>query len=222
MLLTGTIAPLFSIVGLGIFARDSGPNALVYVLTGNIVVALLFGTMNSVQGRVEWLRFQGGMDYFATLPVPRYAFVLAMVLAFLLISLPSVVVTIFLGALVLDVDISFNPLILLVIPLCAVPLAGVGAIAGLVGRSRGESGNLTFFLTFLLMALGPVVIPPDRQPEITLQLGRLSPATYAASALRQSLVGPVTRQIIVDAVVLAVMAVCLLWLVGRKMSWRQG
>jgi ABC-2 type transport system permease protein len=222
MLITGTIAPLFSIVALGIFARDSGTDALVYVLTGNVVVALLFGTMNSVQSRVEWLRFQGGLDYFATLPVPRYAFVLAMVLAFLLISLPSVLVTILLGALVLDVDVTLNPLVLLVIPLCAAPLAGVGAMAGLVGRSRGESGNLTFLLTFLLMALGPVVIPPDRLPEIALVLGRLSPATYAASALRQSLVGPVTSQIIVDAAVLAAMAVLFLWLVGRKMNWRQG
>jgi ABC-2 type transport system permease protein len=139
-----------------------------------------------------------------------------MVLAFLLISLPSVVVTILLGALVLDVDITLNPLALLVIPLCAAPLAGVGAMAGLVGRSRGESGNLTFPLTFLLMALGPVVIPPDRLPDIALALGRLSPATYAASALRQSLVGPVTSQIILDAAVLAAMAVLFLWLCGSQ------
>jgi ABC-type lipopolysaccharide export system ATPase subunit len=70
-------------------------------------------------------------------------------------------------------------------------------------------------------ALGPVVIPPDRLPEITLVLGRLSPATYAASALRQTVVGPVTTEIILDLTALLGMAVLFLWLAGRKMAWRQ-
>jgi ABC-type Na+ transport system ATPase subunit NatA len=69
VLLSGTITPLFTIVALGVFARDGGRETLVYVMTGNIVVSLLFGTMNNVQGHVEFLRFQGGLDYLATLPV---------------------------------------------------------------------------------------------------------------------------------------------------------
>jgi ABC-2 type transport system permease protein len=221
MLLRGTVTPLFSTVALGFFARDSGPEALVYVMTGNIVVGLLFGTMNSVQGRVEWLRFQGGLDYYATLPVQRYVLILAMVWSFLLISLPSTVGTLLLGALLLDVPIALNPLVLITIPLCALPLAGLGANLGLTGRTPGESGNLTFLLTLLLTALGPVVVPPDRLPNIALLLGRLSPATYAASALRQTIVGPTTEQIVVDLAVLGAMAAAFLWLVGRKMNWRQ-
>lgn len=55
-----------------------------------------------------------------------------------------------------------------------------------------------------------------------LALGRLSPATYAASALRQALLGPLTGQIVVDLVVLAGVTVVVFWLVGRKMDWRQG
>jgi ABC-2 type transport system permease protein len=34
----------------------------------------------------------------------------------------------------------------------------------------------------VMLGLGPVLIPPDRLPGIMLILGRLSPATYAASA----------------------------------------
>ena len=83
---------------MGVFARDSGGEALIYVVTGNIVISLLFGTMGNVESRVSWLRFQGGLDYFATLPVRRYVFVLAMVAAFLLISLPSLIITTVLGA----------------------------------------------------------------------------------------------------------------------------
>jgi ABC-2 type transport system permease protein len=88
MLIQGTITPLFSLIALGVFARDSGIEALVYVLTGNIVVGLLFGTMNGVQSHFTWLRFDGAMDYFATLPIARYVFILAIALAFLLLSIP--------------------------------------------------------------------------------------------------------------------------------------
>jgi ABC-2 type transport system permease protein len=220
MLLSGTITPLFSLVAMGFFARDSGGEALVYVVTGNIVVGLLFGTMNSVQGRVLWLRFQGGLDYVATLPVQRHTFVLAMVLAFLLISLPSLIVTIALGPLLLRIPVHLSPLIVVVIPFCALPLAGVGAMLGLVGRTPQESGNLTFLLTLGMTVLGPVVAPPDRLPRFVVWLGRLSPATYAASALRQVVVGPVGGQIVVDLAVLGGIAVLSMWLVGHKMSWR--
>lgn len=221
MVLSGTITPLCSLLALGVFARDAGPETLVYVMTGNVVVGLLFGTMHSVQSRVLWLRFQGGLDYVATLPVQRYVFVLAMVLSFLLISLPSVIITMALGPRLLDVPVRLHPLILLVVPACTLPLAGMGAILGLAGRTQRESGDLTFLLSFALMGLGPVIVPPDRLPATFTALGRLSPATYAASALRQTMVGPVTGQIAIDLAVLAVMAVVFLWLVGLKMNWRQ-
>ena len=53
-------------------------------------------------------------------------------------------------------------------------------------------------------------------------LGRFSPATYAASALRQALLGPLTGQIVLDLAALAGFTAVVLWLVGRKMDWRQG
>ncbi len=41
MLLRGTVTPLLSLIALGVFARDSGKEAVLYVVTGNIVVGLL-------------------------------------------------------------------------------------------------------------------------------------------------------------------------------------
>jgi len=73
----------------------------------------------------------------------------------------------------------------------------------------------------VMLGLGPVLIPSARLPDVMLFLGRFSPATYAASALRQALLGPLTGQIFLDLVVLAGVTVVVLWLVGRKMDWRQ-
>jgi ABC-2 type transport system permease protein len=92
---------------------------------------------------------------------------------------------------------------------------------GLIGRVPGESRNLTSVLTLLMIALGPVVIPPERLPRFALVLGHLSPATYAASALRQTMVGPLTARFALDLTVLAGITVLSLWVVGQKMNWRR-
>ena len=65
-----------------------------------------------------------------------------------------------------------------------------------------------------------VVIPPDRLPGFMIVLGRFSPATYAASALRQTLLGPVTGQIAVDLAVLLVAGLIVFWLVVKRLDWR--
>jgi ABC-2 type transport system permease protein len=100
-------------------------------------------------------------------------------------------------------------------------MAGIGALIGSVARTPQEAGSLSLLVTLVMLGLGPVLIPPSRLPDVMLILGRFSPATYAASALRQALLGPLTGQIVLDLMVLAGVTVIILWLVGRKMDWRQ-
>jgi ABC-2 type transport system permease protein len=221
MVLTATITPLFSILGLGVFARDSGPDALAYVLTGNVVVSLMFGNMGNVGSHFTFMRSQGVLEYFAALPVRRNALILAVVLSFLVLSLPSLFATVILGSLVLGLRVTLHPLLFLVIPLCAISMSGVGALIGCSVRHPSQGGAINLLVTLVMTALGPVIIPASRLPSFMFALGRLSPATYAASAFRQTLLGPVTGQIIVDLAVLVAMAVVLFWLVGRTMDWRQ-
>lgn len=65
-----------------------------------------------------------------------------------------------------------------------------------------------------------MVIPPDRLPGFMIVLGRLSPATYAASALRQTFLGPVTGQITIDLAVLLVAGLIVFGLVVKRLDWR--
>lgn len=148
--------------------------------------------------------------------------VLAVVLSFLLLSLPSLVVTVVGGSLLLGLPITLHPVILIVVPLCAVSLAGIGALIGAMARNPQEAGSLSLLVTLVLLGLGPVLVPPARLPGVMVIVGRFSPATYAASALRQALLGPLTGQIVLDLAALAGFTAIVLWLVGRKMDWRQG
>lgn len=221
MVTVATLAPLFSMLALGVFGRDSGPDALNYILTGNVVMTLMFGIMGNVQSHFNFMRAMGGIEFFATLPVSKYALILAIVIGFLLLSLPAIIVTAGIGALILNISLSVSPLILLVIPICAIPLAGIGAIIGIRGRNLQESGAMNLLVTLLLAGLGPVVIPPDRLPDWLVAVGRLSPAPYAASALRQTLLGPVTPTLLTDLLALITFGLISFFLVGRFLDWRQ-
>jgi ABC-2 type transport system permease protein len=221
MVITGTVAPLASIAALGAFARDSGPEALAYVFTGNLVLTLMFENLNKVTSRFSYMRAVGNLDYYATLPIHRYLLVLAIVGSFLVLSLPALVVTALAGSLILGIQLAPHPLLLLVVPAAAVPLAGIGALIGCIAPNPQLSNSISTLSVLLLLALGPVIIPPDRLPPVMLLAGHLSPATYAASALRQTLLGPVTGRIALDMVALAAIALVVFLLVTRFMSWRQ-
>lgn len=221
IVITGTLAPLISLIALGFFAHDSGPVALSYVLSGNVVMTLMFNTMNNVTNHITFIRFRGTLDYFGTLPVRKPVLILAIVAAFLLLSLPSLVITISLGVWILGIPWHPSLLILLVIPLCTLPLAGIGALVGSYARSPEEANSLTLVLILLLLGIGPVVVAPNRLPSILIILGRLSPATYASSALRQVLLGPITGELLVDLAMLTGLSVLVFWIVERKMKWRR-
>ena len=222
MLIAGALMPLFILLLLGIFADRNDQATLVYILTGNMVIGLLFSTMTRIVNRVEFLRFGGGLDFFATLPVQRFLFVLAMVASFAVFSLPSLVITLVVGTLWLALPLHLHPLLLIIVPLCTIPLATAGVILGLMSRSWGEASSWSFVVSMLFSVLGPVMIPPDRLPPLLIWLGYFSPATYAASALRQAVIGPVTVWIAVDLMALSGMSAILLWWVERKMAWREG
>jgi len=220
MVITGTLAPLASMLALSVFARDAGPATIAYVFTGNLVLALMFGNLDKTASHFSYMRFMGSLDYYATLPVQKWVLVLAAVMAFLLLSLPALAVTALCGLAVLRLPLAPHPLLLLVVPLCAIPLSGIGALLGSVARNPQEAGSLSLLCTLALTALGPVVIPPDRLPAMMVVAGRVSPATYAASALRQTLLGPLRGELIVDMAVLFAAGVFVFWFVVRHMDWR--
>lgn len=220
-IITGVLAPLLSALALGTFAQSSGPVALGYVLTGSVVVSLLFSSMDKVSSHFAYMRVVGRLDYYAALPVYRVALILATALSFLVISLPPVLVTLVVSALILQVPLAISPWLLIVIPLASLCLCGLGALIGVIGRTPEETGALSMMTTFLLLGLGPVVIPPDRLPAIVDTVSLLSPARYAAAALRETIIGlPDRFPLVVNLGVLLAVMLALLWLAGRKVDWR--
>lgn len=220
LLTIATIAPLFSVFALGFFARGSSTSTLAYILTGNAVLSLMFGVLDKVQAHFAYMRMFGTLDYFAALPIHKIYLVLALVLGFLLLALPSLFTTIFVGAWLLQLTLHLSPWLLFVPILCALPLASLGALIGVSARNYQEGSAFTLLLSLALTAIGPVIAPPERLPSFMVWLGHFSPATYAADAFRQTLFGPVTGALWFDLLVLVGFSVILFGLTLRRMDWR--
>jgi len=220
MVVTGMLAPILATASLGAFAgRDQ--ESLTYVLCGSIVLSLMFQNQNNVAANFGFMKAMGTLDFFATLPVHRSLVILATVLAFFALSIPSLVATAVLGMVILGVHLSISPLVLLVVPLCVLPMAGIGALIGITVRSPAEAGSVSMLVTLLLLFMGPVILPPDRLPDWMIAVSHVSPTSYAASAIRQVLIGPVTGQVWLDMAALALVTAVTLWGVGHKLPWHQ-
>lgn len=221
IILTSFVAPMLGIIALGSFAQGTGQETLAYILTGNLVMTLMFGNLDKMASRFAYMRFSGTLEYYATLPIRREALITASVVAFFLLSLPALLGILGFGVFFLQLSVKLNPMIVLVIPLCVLPLAGLGALIGTNARTPEESGSFSLLLTMVMLFIGPVIIPENRLPDILVSVGRLSPATYAASALRQTLLGPITGQVVVDLTALVGFSLLTFWWVGLKLDWRQ-
>ncbi len=220
MLVISTFIPLVSMIIFSIYARDSGPTALSYVFSGNIVMSLMFGNLNDIQAHIVFMRFQGTLEYFATLPIKKHTLILAIIISFFILSLPSLLSILIIGSAVLQILLVVHPLILLVIPLCVVPMSAIGALIGVSVHNSQQGSSFSLLISFVFLGLGPVIIPPERLPDIFQLIGILNPAARASSALRQTLVGPVTEQIALDLFILLGFALCVFGFVARRIDWR--
>lgn len=221
MLVTGMITPLISIAALGVFARASGAYTLGYILTGNLVMSLMFENQSKVCSNFAFMRTRGTFAYFASLPIQRLGLVLATVVSYLILSIPALLLTLAVGSAYLGISIHPHPILLLVIPMCTIPMAGIGALIALLTRTPEEAGPISLVVTAATLALGPVIVPPEQLSPLVNFIGYFSPATYAASALRQTLLGPLSGQIWVDLGALALFSIFTLWLTLHKIEWRQ-
>ena len=217
----GLIAPLIFTVMIGAMAQATDSQTLSYWLTGNIILSLMFTNLSRMANRFAFMREVGSLDYFATLPIKRSALVAGVLSSFFLISLPAVIATILFSAYYLDIRFQIHPLVIFVLPLVGMALAGTGAFIGVVARSQDEAVTYGQVVSLLLLIIGPVMLPPDRLPRAMELLGWFSPATYGASALRQTLLGPITPRFWIDILALIGITVGFLWLVGHRMDWRQ-
>jgi len=191
-----------------------------YVVPGAAVMSLVTLGVMMVAGDLAQQRRSGTILYYASLPISKTAYVLAIVAGNAIAAVPGAVVTVLVGAWIFGLQLAFNPLILVVVPLSMISLAGLGASIGLGIKNWRVVGLVAQVTMFFIMFFAPVMIPPDRLPGILQATGWLLPPTYAARAFRAALQPEITAELLRDVAILAAFAIGSLIVVARTLEWR--
>ncbi|MFE0516342.1 ABC transporter permease [Streptomyces sp. NPDC058964] len=150
------------------------------VVAGSSVVVVAYVALNLLAQYFGQLRAGGGLDHYATLPVPPAAVVLGAAGAYASFTVPGTLVTAVFGCALFGLPLGNLWILVAVIPLAGAALSGLGAAFGLLAP-RPELATLLGQLG-MSAALLLGVLPPDRMPEPVRLARDLLPSTYGVEA----------------------------------------
>jgi ABC-2 type transport system permease protein len=176
----------FQSVGIMILMRgvvDGGAEAHA-VVAGSAVLVVAFVALNLLAQYFGQLRSSGGLDHYATLPVPPAAVVLGAAGAYASFTVPGTVVTAVFGCVLFGLPLAHLWVLAAVIPLAGAALAGLGAALGLLAPRPELATVLGQLGMSAALLLG--VLPADRMPGFIRFARDLLPSTYGVEALART------------------------------------
>lgn len=154
------------------------------VVAGASVLVVAFVGLNLLAQYFGQLRASGGLDHYATLPVPPAAVVLGTAAAYASFTGPGVLVTAVTGSVLFQLPLTGLWVLLAVVPLSGAALAGLGAALGLLAP-RAELATLCGQLG-MSAALLLGVLPASSMPTLLRWARDLLPSTYGVEALMET------------------------------------
>ncbi|WP_097250404.1 ABC transporter permease [Streptomyces sp. 1222.2] len=176
----------FQSIGIMVLMRgvvDGGAEAHA-VVAGSAVLVVAFVALNLLAQYFGQLRSSGGLDHYATLPVPPAAVVLGAAGAYASFTVPGTVVTAVFGCVLFGLPLTHLWVLAAVIPLAGAALAGLGAALGLLAPRPELATVLGQLGMSAALLLG--VLPAGRMPGFIQFARDLLPSTYGVEALART------------------------------------
>ena len=217
--LMSSVIPLGLLTFLKFVATTANTTTVLYYISGNVVISLMFNALGMLSGQLSWARQNKTFDFYAGLPISRTVLILAAVAVSVLFSLPGMIVLTLVGMWIFHLALTPSPLVVVVLLLAPMALSGLGAVIGVLAPNQ-QVANVLSNLALVVMFLSPVLVRASALPRILQITARLLPPTYAADALRQTLAGRVTMGVGIDLLVMLAFTVASLYVVTTKLDWR--
>lgn len=176
----------FQSVGIMVLMRgvvDGGAEARA-VVAGSSVLVVAFVALNLLAQYFGRLRADGGLDHYATLPVPPAAVVLGAAGAYASFTVPGTIVTAVAGSALFGLPMTHLWVLVAVVPLSGAALSGLGAALGLLAPRQELATLLGQLGMSAALLLG--VLPAERLPGPVGWARDLLPSTYGVEALARS------------------------------------
>lgn len=196
------------------------PERAIFTLGGNLATSIAFGPTFILINKIGNGKEQKEFEYWAALPLPKLAFVLAVVSVALVLALPGLLGIYLLSVYTLHLSLSTGLALLILVPLGALPLAGLGPLIGSYAPNGQTGGTIGNILLMVISFLSPMFVPMHLMPLPLRLLALLIPTTYVADAFRFVLGGHTQLAPAIDVLVIVACSTGFLFLVHRKLDWR--
>jgi ABC-2 type transport system permease protein len=192
----------------------------VYIVTGNVVFAVVLGSLNTLAEQMGWMKQNRFFEHFAALPISKISLIIALVTRCTLFSFPAMAAVLLIGKWLFKLPIQLHPLLLVVFILSGFSLSGIGAFIGITSTNSNRA-NIAVRVVFpVLVFAAPVMIPLQHLPMVLRYVSVVLPTTYIANAFRAVLTGRFDVNFLLDIFVILLYTVVSLFLVARKFDWR--
>lgn len=220
LIVFGCLVPLGLIFWMSRMGGEFSRERAVFILGGNLVTSIVYGPVIGMVGKIGWGKEHRTFDYWAGLPLPKLAWVLATVTVYLLLALPSVAIIFGVGALTLGIPLMNGLALIPLIPLGTLSMVGLGAFLGILapnGQTASLFGNAMIgVVTFLT----PTLLPLEQMPTVMQWIARVLPMTYAADAFRLALSGELGAPLALDIGILLLSSLGFLWVLSKRLDFR--
>lgn len=194
--------------------------SLIYIISGSAIFSVANDGLYTMAVRIGSMKKEGMLLYYASLPISKVAFVAAIMLSRLTVTLPGMLAPMLFGSLLYKVDLHFSLWIILLLPLTALALSAIGMALGSLIHSLEMVQIIVNLLLFVLIMAAPVFIPWQSLP-LPLQLfAYILPPSYAADALRHVLSGAIDTAFYIDVLVLSGLTLISFVILNRWLNWR--
>ncbi|MGD2091123.1 MAG: ABC transporter permease [Candidatus Aminicenantes bacterium] len=192
----------------------------IYVVTGNVVFAVVLGSLNTLAEQMGWMKQNRFFEHYAALPVSKISLITALVIRCTLFSFPAMLAVLVIGKLLFQLPIVLHPVLFLVFTLSGFALSGIGAVIGITSTNSNRANIATRVVFPILVFTAPVLIPLENLPIILRYTSVIMPTTYIANAFRAALSGDLGINFWIDMVIILLFTVASLYFVARKFDWR--
>jgi ABC-2 type transport system permease protein len=182
------------------------------IVAGSAVLAIAMTAVVMLAQRVSALKENGGLDYYATLPVSRPALIASILLSFAVFALPGTIIVLTLGSALFNLSLAALWAAIPVWVLGSLALAGLGVAIGFSAPDEQLAGMYSNLLMMSVLFLG--ILPADRLPGWLGPVRAVLPSTYAVDALRPGLAGDMTAAQAGDLLILAAFGALSFWAVA--------
>jgi ABC-2 type transport system permease protein len=206
----------FARIGSGLTDYDS----LLYIISGSAIFSVTNEGLYTLAVRIGTMKKEGTLVYYASLPISKTAFLIAILLSRMVITFPGMIAPVVIGTWLYDVSFEWSLWILILLPLAALSLSNIGMALGVFVSNLELVQIIVNLLLFVLVLAGPIFSPLEALPLPFQVLSYFLPPTYAAAAFRAALSSSIDLHFYLNLLVLIVMTIAGFTLSTRLMRWR--